>query len=934
MTRHRCFRLVLALGLVAALAPALAQAAGAPLGRLAPANPPPDTYGRWLATRSPAAPFTAKVLYSSVPEAQPLAGDGEVPEPDVRRYLILVEQTLYPSIQGVLATYIGDVENEGFTVELIEISGGTAEDLRDLFIFEYMDPDSLEGCFLIGDLPAPWFTHPNDFGGGSSSTFPCELYLMDMDGAWIDTDLDGTPDLHTSGAGDEGPEIYCGRMIAHNLTCELGQDEVSLIIRYLNKVHDYRQGLATTNVTACLYTDDDWAWWHTDYYTRCGYAWADREEYYDKDETIAWDYKQKIQTPYEYMRLGCHSWSGGHAFSTPSGSGGTVYSSDLVYHPPNVLFYNLYACSNARWTNSNCMGVWYTMSGAGLGAVGSTKTGSMNNGEWFYRPIGQFYPIGYSVESWFDSFQPYDNGERSWTFGMLWLGDPTLWRSRVAPGEFALTSPLDSTQFSSPNVLLEWEASTPAGVYETVTYTLIVDNNKDFCSPELVVEGLPETSYQISPSDGLVGLMQHWKVEAVTNFGKSTASTNTRTFTIAIDSDYDGMADDWESANGLDPSDPTDALRDADGDRVLNREEYEFESDPQDADSPAFVYVDDDSAGDPAQDGTFEHPYESIQTAIDAATPPAVVKVLPGTYAEKVVMTSEVWVIGSGAAETMMIGPDPGPVVMFYDVVNGLLAGVKVTSDPAGVLLRSKNSTLKVRNCVLTGANNGFGIAETGSVEIVNCLLADNAGHGIWAGFTAGVKVTNCTFANNATTGAYFCGSGLVVIEDSIFWGNGDDLTISGHTPISVMYCDIGDGDFAGSNGNISTDPLFIAGPLHDYYLSQLAAGQASDSPCVDTGSEPAAYPGMDRLTTRTDGIRDTGTVDMGCHAAYALRIDSISGSSDVTIHWNAQPGLSYVVEWSEDRETWHEVDAGEVTLWTDEDIASYACKYYRVREK
>ena len=136
MTRHRCFRLVFVLGLVVAFMPALAQAAGAPLGRLAPADPPPDTYSRWLTTRSPAAPFTAKVLYSSVPEAQPLAGDGEVPEPDVRRFLIIVEQTLYPSIQGVLATYIGDVENEGLTVELIQISGGTAEDLRNLLISE------------------------------------------------------------------------------------------------------------------------------------------------------------------------------------------------------------------------------------------------------------------------------------------------------------------------------------------------------------------------------------------------------------------------------------------------------------------------------------------------------------------------------------------------------------------------------------------------------------------------------------------------------------------------------------------------------------------------------------------------------------------------------------------------------------------------------
>ncbi len=404
---------------------------------------------------------------------------------------------------------------------------------------------------------------------------------------------------------------------------------------------------------------------------------------------------------------------------------------------------------------------------------------------------------------------------------------------------------------------------------------------------------------------------------------------------LDADTDDDGMLDGWEAEHALDPTDPTDALRDADGDLLLNSEEYLFGSDPQDANSPAFIYVDDDNAGDPAQDGSFEHPYESIQAAIDSATPPAVVKVLAGTYDEKPVMASDVWVIASGAATTTIAPSVSGIVVSFDGVANGLLAGLTVTSDPTSVLLRSKNSTLKVRNCVLTGANNGFGIAETGSVEIVNCLLADNAGYGIWAGFTASVKVTNCTFANNATTGAYFCGSAPVVITNSIFWSNGDDIYVGGSTPATGSYCDIGDGDFAGSNGNISADPLFIAGPRHDYYLSQLATGQAADSPCVDMGSDTAAMLGMDRLTTRTDGIRDTGIVDMGYHAAYPLRIDWMFQSGDIIIiHWNAQPGLSYTVEWSADRETWYQLYIGPFDLWADGDTASYTQKYYRVREQ
>ena len=42
----------------------------------------------------------------------------------------------------------------------------------------------------------------------------------------------------------------------------------------------------------------------------------------------------------------------------------------------------------------------------------------------------------------------------------------------------------------------------------------------------------------------------------------------------AIDSDHDGIPDDIEIQNGLNPNDPTDALQDADGDGLTNLEEY------------------------------------------------------------------------------------------------------------------------------------------------------------------------------------------------------------------------------------------------------------------------------------------------------------------------------------------------------------------------
>jgi len=62
--------------------------------------------------------------------------------------------------------------------------------------------------------------------------------------------------------------------------------------------------------------------------------------------------------------------------------------------------------------------------------------------------------------------------------------------------------------------------------------------------------------------------------------------------------------------------------------------------------------------------------------------------------------------------------------------------------------------------------------------------------------------------------------------------------------------------------GMIDKDPLFTAGAKGFCYLSQIAAGQSVDSPCIDSGSDLASHIGMHFYWTRTDGVPDSGTVD------------------------------------------------------------------------
>jgi hypothetical protein len=67
-----------------------------------------------------------------------------------------------------------------------------------------------------------------------------------------------------------------------------------------------------------------------------------------------------------------------------------------------------------------------------------------------------------------------------------------------------------------------------------------------------------------------------------------------------------------------------------------------------------------------------------------------------------------------------------------------------------------------------------------------------------------------------------------------------------------------------------SKDPLFAetgsAEKTGAYYLSQRSSGQPAQSPCVDRGSAQASAAGLSNGTTRTDGVADSGMVDLGYH--------------------------------------------------------------------
>jgi uncharacterized repeat protein (TIGR02543 family) len=341
------------------------------------------------------------------------------------------------------------------------------------------------------------------------------------------------------------------------------------------------------------------------------------------------------------------------------------------------------------------------------------------------------------------------------------------------------------------------------------------------------------------------------------------------------------------------------------------------------------LYVDDDAPADPGpcdmnvsdprEAGTCDHPFDSIQEAIDVAKEGARIVIRPGTYWEIIDLLGKGLTLDGLMRDGLSCGDAGcGPL----PVINGLGRGTVVTCNE-DECSEVKNPHVFFRGLVITG---GWGrvaggiVGRDSSPSFENCLIVGNraadpnvsgyigsVNQGCVNGGACYFQDCNVVFANCTLSGNYGVVDGPVMgfkncgvtMVDGIVWDNGPIVMVAdGPEQPVVTYTDFTGGILG--LGNVNVNPLFAmpgfwADPMDltrtlegtdpeavwvagDYHLQSQAGrwspvqGWVKDqatSPCIDAGN-PTASAGQEPLPN--GGRLNLGAYGGTCQASMSVK--------------------------------------------------------------
>jgi hypothetical protein len=188
------------------------------------------------------------------------------------------------------------------------------------------------------------------------------------------------------------------------------------------------------------------------------------------------------------------------------------------------------------------------------------------------------------------------------------------------------------------------------------------------------------------------------------------------------------------------------------------------------------LHVENAAVSDPCENGTWRHPFDGIQEAIDVAADETAVVVGPGIFRERIdFLGKDILLIGAGAADvndagsTILDGSDAGPVVTFRggETARCMLMDLVVTGgngvNGGGILCKASSSPT-IRRCAIVDnfAMRGAGMyLDAADPVLIDCRITGNTavgGAGLYCR-QADLQVIDSAISNNFAVrgGAMYC---------------------------------------------------------------------------------------------------------------------------------------------------------------------------------
>ncbi len=275
------------------------------------------------------------------------------------------------------------------------------------------------------------------------------------------------------------------------------------------------------------------------------------------------------------------------------------------------------------------------------------------------------------------------------------------------------------------------------------------------------------------------------------------------------------------------------------------------------------------------------NPGQSIQLAIDHASPGDDVVVAAGNYTENLTLRSSVNVIGAGSGMVTLNGVGSGDVVTVTNVTNTEFSGFTVQNsgtgsgdagfeisggspliranivqgNTSGIRIFSNSTAFLCGNTVRDNGNSGNGLVDWGIIVLSgatplisnNIVTGNEVGIYLFPANTSGTRIANNTVAANDGDGIW-CNDSSPEIKNNLVTGNAPGISgLGAGAHPALTYNDVwgnnGFGNYNAQGGALITPGTgsISANPLLDPSFHLLAG-----SPCIDAGDPAAIYNDLD----------------------------------------------------------------------------------------